>query len=142
MYWGLTAAALIYQEDKRNNEQRGRDEIHKRVLRRKILSVRRRSRTRRTRVIHVKRDSDFRVVRLLAGTVERTKSEENMQAISKLQNKEDGSFAGDEWGEVDTRFSYCAFSALSLLTHGMGEECFLDWNLESLEIQRGDEKKR
>jgi geranylgeranyl transferase type-2 subunit beta len=27
----------------------------------------------------------------------------------------DGSFAGDEWGEIDTRFSYCALSTLSLL---------------------------
>ncbi len=27
----------------------------------------------------------------------------------------DGSFAGDEWGEVDTRFTYCALSSLSLL---------------------------
>ena len=27
----------------------------------------------------------------------------------------DGSFFGDEWGEVDTRFSYCAIAALSLL---------------------------
>jgi geranylgeranyl transferase type-2 subunit beta len=31
-----------------------------------------------------------------------------------LQN-EDGSFSGDHSGEVDTRFSYCAVSALSLL---------------------------
>eukprot|EP00934_Nitzschia_sp_Nitz4_P008937 Nitzschia sp. Nitz4//scaffold121_size67750//62653//63774//NITZ4_006078-RA/size67750-processed-gene-0.22-mRNA-1//-1//CDS//3329534381//8927//frame0 len=28
----------------------------------------------------------------------------------------DGSFAGDQWGEIDTRFSYCALSALSLLS--------------------------
>jgi len=34
--------------------------------------------------------------------------------VAKLQ-KEDGSFTGDTWGEVDTRFSYCAVSALSLL---------------------------
>ncbi|VEU37828.1 unnamed protein product [Pseudo-nitzschia multistriata] len=27
----------------------------------------------------------------------------------------DGSFAGDEWGEIDTRFGYCALSALSIL---------------------------
>jgi geranylgeranyl transferase type-2 subunit beta len=26
-----------------------------------------------------------------------------------------GSFAGDEWGEIDTRFSYCALSGLSIL---------------------------
>ncbi len=27
----------------------------------------------------------------------------------------DGSFAGDKWGEVDTRFSYCALSCLAIL---------------------------
>jgi geranylgeranyl transferase type-2 subunit beta len=30
----------------------------------------------------------------------------------------DGSFAGDSWGEVDTRFSYCALLTLSLLWRG------------------------
>jgi len=34
--------------------------------------------------------------------------------IQNLQ-QDDGSFAGDEWGEVDTRFSYCALSALSII---------------------------
>lgn len=34
--------------------------------------------------------------------------------VSRLQQS-DGSFVGDEWGEVDTRFSYCALSCLSLL---------------------------
>ena len=33
----------------------------------------------------------------------------------KSMQKEDGSFTGDYAGEVDTRFSYCAVSALSLL---------------------------
>lgn len=31
-----------------------------------------------------------------------------------LQNP-DGSFNGDKWGEVDSRFSFCAIAALSLL---------------------------
>ncbi|KAL9103876.1 MAG: hypothetical protein Q9163_001113 [Psora crenata] len=35
--------------------------------------------------------------------------------IADLQSKETGSFAGDEWGEYDTRFLYGAFNALSLL---------------------------
>ncbi|KAL1889934.1 Rab geranylgeranyltransferase [Ceratocystis pirilliformis] len=35
--------------------------------------------------------------------------------ISNLQNRESGTFAGDEWGEEDTRFLYGAFNALSLL---------------------------
>ena len=34
--------------------------------------------------------------------------------MASLQNK-DGSFSGYYGGEVDTRFSYCAVSALSLL---------------------------
>ena len=37
-----------------------------------------------------------------------------LQFVSSLQQP-DGSFAGDLWGEVDTRFSYCAISCLSLL---------------------------
>lgn len=35
--------------------------------------------------------------------------------IANLQNRETGSFTGDEWGEEDTRFLYGAFNALSLL---------------------------
>lgn len=34
--------------------------------------------------------------------------------VSSLQQP-DGSFAGDKWGEIDTRFSYCALSIMSLL---------------------------
>jgi geranylgeranyl transferase type-2 subunit beta len=34
--------------------------------------------------------------------------------VSLQQN--DGSFAGDQWGEIDTRFSYCALSCLSILS--------------------------
>lgn len=33
----------------------------------------------------------------------------------KERQKEDGSFTGDIWGEVDTRFSFCAIATLSLL---------------------------
>ncbi|XP_049989613.1 geranylgeranyl transferase type-2 subunit beta-like, partial [Alexandromys fortis] len=34
--------------------------------------------------------------------------------VQSLQ-KEDGSFAGDIWGEIDTRFSFCAVATLALL---------------------------
>merc|ERR1711971_991047 len=34
--------------------------------------------------------------------------------IAGLQ-RPDGSFSGDRWGEVDTRFAYCAISALTIL---------------------------
>ena len=36
--------------------------------------------------------------------------------VKRLQQK-DGSFTGDKWGEVDTRFSFCAVAILSLLGH-------------------------
>lgn len=35
--------------------------------------------------------------------------------IQKLQSSEDGSFAGDEWGETDARFTYCALACLTIL---------------------------
>lgn len=35
--------------------------------------------------------------------------------MANLQNRETGSFSGDEWGETDTRFLYGALNALSLL---------------------------
>ncbi|KAF8430121.1 type-2 protein geranylgeranyltransferase subunit beta [Tirmania nivea] len=35
--------------------------------------------------------------------------------IASLQDRETGIFAGDKWGEVDTRFTYGAFNCLSLL---------------------------
>ncbi|KAI9809695.1 MAG: hypothetical protein M1825_000127 [Sarcosagium campestre] len=35
--------------------------------------------------------------------------------IADLQDRDTGTFAGDEWGETDTRFVYGAFNALSLL---------------------------
>lgn len=34
--------------------------------------------------------------------------------VAGLQQK-DGSFIGDKWGEVDTRFSFCAIACLSLV---------------------------
>jgi geranylgeranyl transferase type-2 subunit beta len=45
---------------------------------------------------------------------ERLNKESIVHFVSGLQN-EDGSFSGDEWGEIDTRFTYCAFSCLALL---------------------------
>jgi len=35
--------------------------------------------------------------------------------LASLQNRETGTFAGDEWGEEDTRFLYASLNALSLL---------------------------
>lgn len=38
-----------------------------------------------------------------------------MSVIADLQDPETGTFAGDEWGERDTRFLYGALNALSLM---------------------------
>jgi len=35
--------------------------------------------------------------------------------VASLQDRETGIFAGDQWGEVDTRFIYGAFNCLSIL---------------------------
>ena len=37
-----------------------------------------------------------------------------VEYVSGLQLA-DGSFTGDKWGEVDTRFSFCAIACLALL---------------------------
>lgn len=40
---------------------------------------------------------------------------QSLIVIAALQDRTTGSFAGDEWGETDTRFLYGALNALSLL---------------------------
>jgi len=45
---------------------------------------------------------------------ERLQKEAIVKFVVDLQQK-DGSFAGDRWGEIDTRFTYCALSTLSIL---------------------------
>ena len=50
----------------------------------------------------------------LCGELDRLDRDKVAGYIASLQ-QEDGSFAGDKWGEVDTRFSYCALSGLAIL---------------------------
>jgi len=45
---------------------------------------------------------------------------ENIVSFIVSLQQDDGSFAGDHWGEIDTRFSYCALSVLSLLSSVSG----------------------
>ncbi|XP_065307947.1 geranylgeranyl transferase type-2 subunit beta isoform X2 [Dermacentor albipictus] len=42
--------------------------------------------------------------------------EKTVSYVKELQ-QEDGSFYGDKWGEVDTRFSFCAVACLALLIY-------------------------
>ncbi len=53
-------------------------------------------------------------VLLLFGCLDRVDKDKVAHFVAGLQQP-DGSFFGDKWGEVDTRFSYCALSALALL---------------------------
>jgi geranylgeranyl transferase type-2 subunit beta len=50
----------------------------------------------------------------IAGQLDRLDRDRTAAYVAGLQQP-DGSFAGDEWGEIDTRFSYCALSALAIL---------------------------
>ena len=50
----------------------------------------------------------------LCDQLHRVDGEKVAKFIASLQ-QQDGSFFGDKWGEIDTRFSYCALSAMSIL---------------------------
>ena len=50
----------------------------------------------------------------LCDSLDRIDKDKIAKYIGTLQ-RPDGSFAGDEWGEIDTRFSYCALSSLAIL---------------------------
>lgn len=58
--------------------------------------------------------SCLQILALLDALDELPDKEKTIGYIASLQ-KVDGSFSGDKWGEIDTRFSYCAFQALALL---------------------------
>jgi len=59
-------------------------------------------------------DDDSNTDFVLANVLDDEKRSQIINFVVQLQ-QEDGSFSGDEWGEIDTRFSYCALSILSLL---------------------------
>jgi prenyltransferase beta subunit len=50
----------------------------------------------------------------LYGAIDRIDKDLVCRYVAGLQQR-DGSFFGDEWGEVDTRFSFCSLATLSLL---------------------------
>lgn len=51
----------------------------------------------------------------LCGALDRLNRDSVVAFVAGLQDKATGAFSGDKWGEIDTRFSYCALNCLSLL---------------------------
>ena len=62
--------------------------------------------------------------------------EKVVQFITKLQN-DDGSFSGDQWGEIDTRFSMCAVACLALLVSLFFNQCFINVKFSYLFFRQG-----
>ncbi|KAG9286586.1 hypothetical protein G9A89_005354 [Geosiphon pyriformis] len=52
---------------------------------------------------------------LIEDALDSVNVEKIVEYVSSLQDRVTGAFSGDEWGEIDTRFSYSALSCLSLL---------------------------
>ena len=50
--------------------------------------------------------------------------------MTSLQ-REDGAFAGDEWGEIDSRFAYCGLCTLALLGRLRGEKAPKGLNVDA-----------
>lgn len=46
---------------------------------------------------------------------EKRRADKLRVVVASLQDRTSGTFAGDEWGEKDTRFMFCGLMALSLL---------------------------
>ncbi|CAN0038565.1 unnamed protein product, partial [Discosporangium mesarthrocarpum] len=57
----------------------------------------------------------------LLGELDRVDKDKVASYVAGLQQP-DGSFFGDQWGEVDTRFSYCALSSMAILGRLHGGE--------------------
>ena len=60
------------------------------------------------------KNPSFSQILAILGALDRCDREKAATYVASLQQP-DGSFWGDEWGEVDTRFSYCALASLSVL---------------------------
>ena len=58
----------------------------------------------------------FSQILLLYDSLDAVDTDKVVAYVSNLQNK-DGSFQGDEWGEIDTRFSFCAVATLAILVN-------------------------
>lgn len=107
VYWCLTALKLL------NNDDLNKDELHDFVMS---------CYDNRTGGFSASSNHDPHILYTLSAIqilamIDRLDSIDKdtvVQYIVKLQQT-DGSFWGDEWGEVDTRFTFCAFAALVII---------------------------
>ncbi|KAF0976743.1 hypothetical protein FDP41_004038 [Naegleria fowleri] len=119
MYWGLTAMDLLNEIDKMNRDkilQFVRDSYHEEEGGFSGAP------NHDPHILYTL--SAVQLLVLLTDNIEEFLSLEQIEKIGSYigsLQKEDGSFAGDQWGEVDTRFSYCALNCLALL--GLLETC-------------------
>lgn len=63
--------------------------------------------------MYYKREFDLQILAIL-DALDEISVDSVVRFVVGLQN-EDGSFNGDQWGEVDTRFSFCAVACLAIL---------------------------
>lgn len=107
IYWALTAMDLMNQKDKMNESE----------IMDYVLSCQKESGGFSPAPLH-----DSSIIYTLSAVqvactynkVNEINQEKVVDYIKSLQ-QDDGSFFGDEWGEVDTRFSFCAIATLALL---------------------------
>ncbi|EFC36107.1 predicted protein, partial [Naegleria gruberi] len=119
MYWGLTGMDLMSESSKMNREhilQFIRDSYHADV------GGFAGAPNHDAHILYTL--SAVQLLVLLTSNIEEFLTLEQIEKIGEFigsLQKEDGSFSGDKWGEIDTRFSYCALNCLALL--GLLETC-------------------
>lgn len=108
MYWGLTALDLVNKLDSLPQNE--------------VISLIKQCQDAQTGGISAYIDHDPHLLHTLSAIqilcmydrLDAINVEGVVNYVASLQ-KLDGSFTGDNWGEVDTRFSFCAVATLSLL---------------------------
>lgn len=132
VYWGVSAMALL----RRLDDQQRKDDIINWIFR-----------CRDTKTPggfgpNVGHDADITathyalLVLCIYDSLEKLDREGVIAFIAGLQ-QEDGSFAGDRWGEVDVRFAYCALSSLTILNalDRVNVDACVDWILRCMNYE-------
>ena len=118
IYWGFTAMSLLRSEDQMNPQS---------IVQWVMAGYQHDAATNtggwggnNGHDVHLLYTTSAIQILAIAGQLERLTDNDNekkkaiVKGIRALQ-QDDGSFAGDKWLEIDTRFSYCAMLSLSIL---------------------------